>query len=329
MQTTDIKDEKIITVSNTAKQQKGEAAPVLKVEDLVVAFSMYRGGSLKKQNLEVIHSLSLEVNAGEIVAVVGSSGSGKSILASAVLNLLPGNALTSGTILYKGEEITKKRQKELYGREIAFIPQSVDYLDPLMKTGKQVQGVFGTKERQRELFQKYQLSEETEQKYPFQLSGGMARRTLICGALMGQPKLIIADEPTPGLNVEMAMETLKHFREFADQGAAVLMITHDIDLALNVADRVAVFYAGTIVETAPVENFQAGKEALRHPYSKAFIDALPQNDFVPIAGSQPYAGNLPSGCLFADRCPYRDDACQGAQVEREVRGGKVRCVHAT
>lgn len=301
---------------------------VLKIEDLVVAFRMYRGRSFQKENLEVIHSLSLDVNEGEIVAVVGSSGSGKSILASAILNLLPGNAVTQGKITYLGEEITAKRQKELFGKEIAFIPQSVDYLDPLMKVGKQVQGVFGKRERQRELFHKYQLPQDTAEKYPFQLSGGMARRVLISGAMMGNPKLIIADEPTPGLNVEMAMETLQHFRKVADQGTAVLMITHDIDLALEVADRVAVFYAGTIVEIAPTEDFVKGKDALRHPYSKAFIDALPQNEFKPIEGTQPYAGKLPSGCLFAERCSYCDAACAGEQKEREIRGGKVRCVHA-
>lgn len=300
---------------------------VLKINDLVVSFSMYQKG-FKKGRLEVIHSLSLEVNAGEIVAVVGSSGSGKSILAHAVLDLLPRNAVYDGSILYKGEPLTRDRGKELFGKEIAFIPQSVDYLDPLMKVGKQVQGVYGTPKRQKELFKKYQLAEETEQKYPFQLSGGMARRVLISGAMMGNPDLIIADEPTPGLDLEMAMETLKHFRAFADQGSAVLMITHDIDLALNVADRVAVFYAGTVVEEAPTEDFIRGKDVLRHPYSKALIDALPQNAFVPIPGTQPYAGNLPSGCLFADRCAYRDDACAGEQMEREVRGGKVRCIHA-
>lgn len=304
-----------------------EQNTVLKIDDLVVAFSMYQKG-FKKGRLEVIHSLSLEVNAGEIVAVVGSSGSGKSILAHAVLDLLPRNAMYDGSILYKGSPLTKERGKELFGKEIAFIPQSVDYLDPLMRVGKQVQGVYGTKERQKELFKKYQLAEEAEQKYPFQLSGGMARRVLISGAMMGNPDLIIADEPTPGLNLEMAMETLKHFRAFADQGSAVLMITHDIDLALHVADKVAVFYAGTVVEEAPTEDFVKGKDALRHPYSKALIDALPQNAFTPIPGTQPYAGNLPSGCLFADRCKYRDDACAGAQVEREVRGGKVRCIHA-
>lgn len=302
---------------------------LLNVEDLVVAFSMYRGDSLKKENLEVIHSLSLDVKEGEILAVVGSSGSGKSILASAVLDLLPKNAVVSGKITYNGKPLSMQATPDLYGKEISFIPQSVDYLDPLMKVGKQVQGVKGSKARQEELFEKYRLGKDTEKKYPFQLSGGMARRVLISGAVMGNPKLIIADEPTPGLDLELAMETLKHFRTLADQGTGILMITHDIDLALNVADRIAVFYAGTIVEIASTQDFLSGRDALRHPYTKALYDALPQNGFKPIPGAQPYAGSLPSGCLFADRCPYRDDACAGAQPEREVRGGKVRCAHAT
>lgn len=302
---------------------------LLNVEDLVVAFSMYRGDSLKKENLEVIHSLSLDVKEGEILAVVGSSGSGKSILASAVLDLLPKNAVVSGKITYNGKTLSMKTTPDLYGKEISFIPQSVDYLDPLMKVGKQVQGVKGSKARQEELFEKYRLGKDTEKKYPFQLSGGMARRVLISGAVMGNPKLIIADEPTPGLDLELAMETLKHFRTLADQGTGILMITHDIDLALNVADRIAVFYAGTIVEIASTQDFLSGRDALRHPYTKALYDALPQNGFKPIPGAQPYAGSLPSGCLFADRCPYRDDACAGEQPEREVRGGKVRCAHAT
>ncbi|KIR03360.1 Dipeptide transport ATP-binding protein DppD [Lachnospiraceae bacterium TWA4] len=302
---------------------------VLDIKDLVVSFSMYRNSGFQKENLEVIHKLSLSIDKGEIVAVVGSSGSGKSILAHSVLNLLPKNALMEGTIEYKGEALTAKRLNGILGKEIAFIPQSVDYLDPVMKVGKQVIGVYGTKERQRELFKKYQLPQDTENKYPFQLSGGMARRTLISGAMMGNPDLIIADEPTPGLDTAMAMETLKEFRRMADEGAGILLITHDIDLALNVADRVSVFYAGTIVETAPTKDFIEGKDALRHPYSKAFIDALPQNDFKPIKGTQPYAGSLPSGCLFADRCSIRDEQCVGEQEEREVRGGKVRCIHAT
>ena len=184
---------------------------VLSVEDLVVAFRMYDKG-FQKRDLEVIHSLSLSVGKGEIVAVVGSSGSGKSVLAHAALGLLPRNARTEGSILYEGQPLTDERRKKLLGREIAYIPQSIDYLDPLMKVGKQVQGVHGTVKRQRELFQQFQLSSSAESMYPFQLSGGMARRVLISSAVMGQPKLIIADEPTPGLDLQMAMETLIHFR---------------------------------------------------------------------------------------------------------------------
>ena len=262
------------------------------------------------------------------MAVVGSSGSGKSVLAHGALGLLPKNAKVSGEIRYKGQPLTDAVRARTLGREIAYIPQSVDYLDPLMKVGPQVMGVHGTRQRQRELFDKYRLPEDTEKKYPFQLSGGMARRVLISSAVMEQPDLIIADEPTPGLDLQMAMETLIHFRDLADQGTAVLLITHDIDLALHVADRIAVFYAGTVVEVAPREDFLSGKDALRHPYSKAFLDALPQNGFKPIAGTQPYAGSLPSGCLFADRCPWRDQACGGDIPMQTIRNGEVRCVHA-
>lgn len=302
---------------------------ILNVEDLTIAFSMYQKGSFKKKDLEVIHKLSLDVKKGEIVAVVGSSGSGKSLLAHAILNLLPKNAKVSGNITFDNKPLDADCCKRLLGKEIAFIPQSIDYLDPLMHVDKQVIGVYGTKERQRELFERYHLCDRVDKKYPFQLSGGMARRVLISSAIMERPKLIVADEPTPGLNVEMAMQTLNHFRELADEGTAILLITHDIDLAFHVADRIAVFYAGTVVEVSPTEDFVKGKDALRHPYSKAFIDALPQNEFKPLPGSQPYAGNLPSGCLFADRCEYCDDACAGEIEMRELRGGKVRCVHAT
>ncbi|WP_461812988.1 ABC transporter ATP-binding protein [Faecalimonas sp.] len=301
---------------------------VLTVDDLVVSFSMYKG-IFHKQDLEVVHSLSLDVKKGEIVAVVGSSGSGKSLLAHAIMGLLPNNANIKGEIFYNGEKLTEKKRKEFLGRKIVFIPQSVDYLDPVMKVGKQVVGVYSTKERQKELFEKYKLEKEVENMYPFQLSGGMARRVLVSSAVMENPELIIADEPTPGLSIDMAMDTLKHFRKFADNGAGVLLITHDIDLAFHVADRIAVFYAGTIVEIAPVEDFLAGTEKLRHPYSKALISALPQNEFKAIKGIQPYANNLPTGCLFAERCPYMTEECCGEIPIRNLRGGKVRCVHAT
>ncbi len=309
-------------------EEKQEKMALLDVQKLRVSFDMYERG-LQKKELEVLHELSLRVYPGEILAVAGASGSGKSILAHAVMGILPGNARTEGEIRYRGELLDRKRQESIRGKEIAFIPQSVEYLDPLMRVDRQVMGIRGAKEKQETAFARYHLGKEVERMYPFQLSGGMARRVLISTAVMEEARLIVADEPTPGLNAEMAMETLQNFRELADEGCGVLLITHDIDLAFQAADRIAVFYAGTIVEIASVADFLAGKEALRHPYSKAFIDALPQNDFKPIEGFQPYAGNLPKGCLFAPRCPMRSGECEKEIAMRKIRDGEVRCVHAT
>lgn len=308
--------------------KKAEKECLLHVEDLSVSFSQYDHG-WNKRDLKVIHSLNVQVHAGEVVAIVGSSGSGKSLLAHSILGILPGNATVTGNMEYNNAPLTEERQAMLRGKEIVFIPQSVDFLDPLMKAGKQVKGVRGSDKKMKELMRRFDLKDGTEALYPFQLSGGMARRILISAAMVEQPKLIIADEPTPGLEQTLAMETLNIFRQLADQGCGVLLITHDIDLAMNIADKIAVFYAGTTVEVSPADDFKAGKDALRHPYSKAFLDALPQNAFKPISGFQPYAGNLPKGCLFAKRCDRSTEDCQKEIPMRDLRGGEVRCIHAT
>lgn len=304
---------------------------LLEIHDLSVSFRMY-DGALEQKDLQVISDLHLTVRPGEIVAVAGSSGSGKSLLASAILGILPGNATVRGHLHYKGKELTPDMQEKLRGGEIALVPQSVAFLDPLMKVGKQADGhkkPYPTEKRRR-LFERFDLPAKTENLYPFQLSGGMARRVLVSTALIADACLVIADEPTPGMSLEQALEALQMFRELANEGKAVILITHDIDLAFEFADRVAVFYAGTTVETAPAADFKTGPDALRHPYSKALWRALPQNGFQPIDGFQPYAGSLPKGCLFAPRCPYATDECHSrTPPTREVRGGEVRCVHAT
>lgn len=304
---------------------------ILEIHDLSVSFKMY-DKALEQTDLQVISDLHLTVRPGEIVAVAGSSGSGKSLLASAILGILPGNATVGGHLHYKGMELTPERQKNLRGTEIALIPQSVAYLDPLMKVGKQADGhkkPYPT-EKRRGLFKRFGLPEKTENLYPFQLSGGMARRVLVSTALITDAELIIADEPTPGMSLDQALEALKMFRELADEGKAIILITHDIDLAFEFADRVAVFYAGTTVEVADTEDFRRGPESLRHPYSKALWNALPQNGFQPIDGFQPYAGNLPKGCLFNPRCPYATDECRNSTPPvTHIRGGEVRCFHAT
>lgn len=304
---------------------------LLEIHDLSVSFRMYDHG-LEQTDLKVISDLHLTVYPGEIVAIAGSSGSGKSLLASAILGILPGNATAYGHISYKGQQLSAERQRQLRGTKIALVPQSVAYLDPLLKVGQQADGhkkPYPT-EKRHSLFKRFGLPDKTEQLYPYQLSGGMARRVLVSTALITDSELIIADEPTPGMSLNQALEALKMFREMANEGKAVILITHDIDLAFEFADRVAVFYAGTTVETAPASDFKKGPDALRHPYSKALWRALPQNGFHSIEGFQPYAGNLPKGCLFAPRCPYKTSKCEeGIPPVTEVRGGEVRCYYVT
>lgn len=262
------------------------------------------------------------------MAVVGSSGSGKSLLAHAILGLLPSNAMCSGEFFFLQEPLTPERMEKLRGKEIALVPQSVTYLDPLMKVGKQVRRGRRdrkTVSRQRELFSQYGLAQEVEEKYPFACSGGMSRRILLATALMENPRLIIADEPTPGMELSLAGKAMEDFRRFADMGNGVLLITHDIELALKVADRIAVFYAGTTVEEALVSDFES-EELLRHPYTKALWRAMPRNGFHPIDGVQPYVKDLPKGCVFGPRCPDFTQECEGEIPERVIRCGTVRCI---
>ena len=307
--------------------------PILSVKDLGISFSQYTKG-LRRRELEVITNLDIDLYEGEILAVVGSSGSGKSLLAHAILGILPDNATTEGNIIYKGKTLTLKDKEKLRGREIVFIPQSVNFLDPLMKVSKQVKISIENKEeankRQRDIFNKYGLDKKVDNLYPFELSGGMARKVLLSTALVSDCKVIIADEPTPGLDEKSLNEALKDFRNIADSGCAILMITHDIEAALKIADKIAVFYAGTTLEIANVNDFKGDGKNLRHPYSKALLNALPQNGFKPIKGSQPMPNELPKGCLFQDRCECISEKCRLIRPNaRMVRDGMVRCLNAT
>jgi peptide/nickel transport system ATP-binding protein len=188
----------------------------------------------------------------------------------------------------------------------------------------------GALEKQDYIFKRYSLHSKVKNLFPFQLSGGMARRVLVASAIAGGAKLIIADEPTPGLHPEVAKETFRHLRELADLGSGVMLITHDIATAVEVADDIAVFYAGTVVEVAPAKDFTGKGELLRHPYSKALWNALPQNEFAPVAGFQPRQTQTHEGCFFYPMCTIKSIDCLGKEPEmRNVRDGKVRCRHAT
>lgn len=306
-----------------------EKKVILDIQNFSVSFKQYKQ-KFQKTNLPVIQNLNVTVHEGEMVAVVGSSGSGKSLLAHGILGILPYNATSDGTLLYDGTPLTQQRKEKLRGDEIVLVPQSLKFLDPLMKIGPQIRkgkNDAASKEKLDLIFSEYHLAKEVQDLYPFELSGGMNRRILVSTALMGNPRLVIADEPTPGLHIQMVRRVMSHFRELTDRGAGVLLITHDLEQALEVADRVVVFYAGTTVEDADVSDFQA-EERLRHPYSKALWRALPQNGFQFISGTQPYVKDLPKGCPFAPRCEQCTEACHEEIPYRTIRNGHVRCVHA-
>lgn len=249
---------------------------VLKVSHLSVSFTQYDKG-FGRREISAVKDLNLDIHEGEIVAVVGSSGSGKSLLAHAVMGILPYNARMEGELIFDGKPLTKDRVKKLRGHELVLVPQSVSYLDPLMKVGEQI--TKGRREpelveRCEEILGRYGLDPEIMDKFPFQLSGGMTRRVLISTAVMEKPKLVIADEPTPGLHMEAAKRVMGHFREISEEGAGVLLITHDLELALMSADRVVVLYAGQTIEEADTAAFSDEKN-LKHPYTKALCSSMP------------------------------------------------------
>lgn len=255
--------------------------PLLQVDNLSIGFSQYYKGTQKR----VIHPISdmyVDIAEGEIVAVVGASGSGKSLLAHAILGILPSNAICSGSIVYQGEELTQKRKEQLRGRQISFIPQSVNYLDPLMRVGRQVQIGLDKKTaraQQETLFAQYDLKQSDGRLFPFELSGGMLRRVMFATSVREGVRLVIADEPTPGIHPQALSEILRQLKQFARDGAGVMLITHDIMSALEIADRVAVLKDGATVEISEVAAFEGQGEHLKTDYTRRLWRALPQNDF--------------------------------------------------
>lgn len=294
---------------------------------------------LKISNLElylgknkVIKDLSLKIKKGEILAVLGSSGSGKSLLAQSILGILPNNTRLYGDMYYKGNIINDREKMELRGHSIVYIPQSVNYLDPLLKIKKQIKISIKYKEDKRiyDVFKSYSLPLEVLEKYPFELSGGMIRRVFLAIGSLSEGELIIADEPTPGLDENRLNEVYDNFKKLSNSGVSILMITHDIKTALKIADKIAVLYAGSIVEIADKDDFDNMGENLRHPYSKALINAAPFNAFKGLEGSQPTPNEIVDGCDFCDRCFQSGKECKlDKPTEIDLRGGKVRCFNAT
>ncbi|MBL3669826.1 ABC transporter ATP-binding protein [Streptomyces sp. M2CJ-2] len=299
-----------------------ERPPVLSVRGLSVRFLVPGGG-----RIAAVTDAHFDVAPGECLALIGESGCGKSVLASALLGLLPANAQTAGHArlgdldLLTADERTLART--VRGRRIGLIPQSpAAHLTPVRtirsqteETVAELTGVRGRtalrtaaeKAAARAAFPADHLD-----RHPHELSGGLAQRAATALALIGDAPLLLADEPTTGLDRDLVDHTVDELRRHVDaddeHARALLMITHDLTAAERIADRVAVMYAGRIVELTDADTF-FGTPGPRHPYSRGLLNALPDRAFTPIPGMPPELGALPEGCAFAPRCDRATTAC--------------------
>ena len=259
---------------------------MLDVQDMHLSFARYCS-LLRREWLPVLNGVSCHVQRGELVALIGASGAGKSLLAHAVLGILPRTAKVSATMSFDGQALTPERQAAWRGKRIALVPQAVTYLDPTAIAQRQVawaalaarrmHGKAAAMQEAREELLRYGLPEVAHRRYPHQLSGGMARRVLTAIATVSHADLLIADEPTSGLDPTVCHMALQHLRSLADAGKGVLVITHDLDAVRHVADRIVVMQAGRTVETVDAATFASGQA--QHPFTRALYRALPQNGF--------------------------------------------------
>ncbi|MEU1279232.1 ABC transporter ATP-binding protein [Streptomyces sp. NPDC005805] len=291
-----------------------------------------RGG----RHVAAVTGATFDLAAGECLALVGESGCGKSVLASALLGLLPGNAQTGGSAVVDGTDLLTADERTLArsvrGRRVGLVPQSpAAHLTPVRTVGDQLAetvraltGLRGPAARKAaaEAADRAAFPAGHLDRYPHELSGGLAQRAATALALVGDAPLLLADEPTTGLDRDLVEHTADELRRHADQGRALLLITHDLAAAQLTADRVAVMYAGRIVELAPADAF-FGEPGPRHPYARGLLAALPEREFTPIPGLPPELGDLPPGCAFAPRCARADARCEAVPA----LGDGVACHH--
>lgn len=307
---------------------------LLEIKDLTVKFHGMRG------TIEALKKVSLSVDKGEIVGVVGESGSGKSVTALSVLGLLEKNAsITNGEILYGGTNLltlSKKERQRVRGKQIGMVFQEpMTALHPTMKIGDQLAEVI---KRHRGLAKKkaYRLAvqaledvhihdpEVVARKYPFELSGGMRQRVVIALAMGAPPDVLIADEPTTALDVTIQYEILKLMKELTDKrGTSILLITHDLGIVSELCDRVAVMYAGEVIETGKTLDVLSFPS---HPYTQSLLYALPDladpnQPLQAIPGEVPDLRNRPIGCAFSSRCSKVMDRCKREHPTLEARSG--------
>jgi oligopeptide/dipeptide ABC transporter ATP-binding protein len=315
-------------------------APLLDIRDLSIGL---RGDGV---GYDIVRNVSMSVYPKEILAIVGESGCGKSLTALSVLALhaSPPLHITSGSIMFDGRDLTKvsaSQMRAVRGAEIAMVFQDpMSALDPMFTAGTLLTSAVQAHDKVRYDVAKSRALEALADagiedprrrfgEYPFQLSGGVSQRVMIALALINNPKIIIADEPTTALDVTVQaqiLDRLKHLK--AERGMSIILITHNLGVVASVADRMVVMYTGEVVESGTVEEVLATPQ---HPYTKGLLGAVPRLNsdaatLVPIMGRVPQPNELPPGCSFADRCGRVLDICRTDRPSLAVHAHtEVRC----
>ncbi len=312
---------------------------LLKIEDLTIHFPTEEG------DVRAVNSVSLSVEAGQTLGLVGETGAGKTTTALGILRLVPEpGQVESGSIYYKDQDIMQMSDKEVQdirGNEISMIFQDpMTALNPVMTVGDQVAEVIlrhqnctkvEAQQRMIEILGKVGIGPDRASDYPHQFSGGMKQRVVIAIALACNPKLLLADEPTTALDVTIQAQVMRMINDLKREfNTSMILITHDLGIVAESCDQVAIMYAGEIVEYGSLEDIF---DHTSHPYTKGLFNSIPSLDkdterLQPIQGLMPDPANLPEGCKFHPRCPYAVEACsqQHPGMTEVAPGHLCRCL---
>jgi oligopeptide/dipeptide ABC transporter ATP-binding protein len=314
--------------------------PIVSIRDLTIHVRASGGGRLK-----IVENISFDIMPGQFFALIGESGSGKSMIARTIMRLMPDEVLdVDGQILFGGDDLAHAGEevlRPLRGSQISMIFQEpMSSLDPLMTVERQLseaieahEGARGAHKRKRILdlltSVRFRNPEQIMRSYPHELSGGMRQRVMIASALINEPKLLIADEPTTALDVTIQAQVLDIIASLArEHGLSVLFISHDLSLVYENADEIAVLYGGKLMERGPAREVIANPA---HPYTAALLACVPRRRTggrqEGIEGAVPSVAHWEPGCRFAARCRYRQDVCTRGEIAVVQRGdSRVRCV---
>lgn len=307
------------------------SVPLVTMRDVNIRFKTTHGWG------HAVTRVSAEIHANTVTAIIGESGSGKSVLGAAMMGLLPNNAEVRGSIKYADRELiglADHEWDEIRGLQLGWVAQNpasalnpVYRMDELISEAAIHQRRIQRRAKRRyatDLLSKVGLPAETGRKYSFELSGGMAQRALMAVGIGLGPPLLILDEPTKGLDPKNCDRIRDAIVDLAADGHTITLITHDVALAEQVADEVWVLYGSRLVEQAPKPDFFATP---RHPYSRGLLAAMPSRGLHPIPGESPSFFQVPEGCPFVDRCPFAVAACRRFdEVVRPSEGSSVLCL---